>query len=1109
MFKKLFSRIAPAPAAPVPAPGIAPAVDLQFADDGIRYRLPGVDAERWLAEPFAQPGAAQLGARLGQLFLDNCGELHGSHFLLPWKNVYALLADPVHADAAPRLGIPPLSGHRPELVSRGSLGDADFVVAIERWVDGAGLPLRQSPQLAGAVAEIDGSKRLLAQPVWALLQQLRQFHATPAAERSPAANERAWGQLRRWAVASHAPMSDYLDKTVVLTPDKLRLDLNARRVGDDKVIEVVPGFDNAPPGWLEQFDRMPTQDVYNVPAGNSMTKVVLDAPVRRVLEEIKRMPGRRVVGARAEAFMRNPGAVLGPAAAEALDQAQIEEQLTQSGLALQRFAPLLQRDAQGGIAGVLLRVESLLGDASSVEELPFADAAELGRFCDRLAARIDAGHQCCGWQGNDLEIVAETADQLRELRAWAAEWRAAPAWSAAELFDLSHYSDRIAEIGVEQPYAVPVVARKAVELDWFAHNVMYRITLRSPAGGQTGFVSFEPDDIDAAARAVAAARAAGASEVQLPGAPFPIPLDAAQRAVDSLARARREVDDARFEPEPPEPDPQARTRLIVKPNIDQVEHAEQRSTLLAVGPDAVPELPAALRPEIEIKPHQRHGIAWLQQLWRHSPQACRGALLADDMGLGKTLQLLSFMAWCIEREPGLDPVLVVAPLALLENWRAEIDKFFQPGALPLLTLYGATLRELRVPQRELDAELADQQVGKLLRKGWIGNARVVLTTYETLRDLEFTLALQPWSIMVCDEAQKIKNPGAMVTRTAKKQKVRFRVACTGTPVENSLADLWCLFDFIQPGLLGALSHFSRSYRQPIEASTEEQQARVRELRDLIEPQTLRRTKQEVASKILPRKLVDDACRALPMSQRQLTMYWAALETLKRQKDSDPAAQLQTLHSIRRICSDPYWQEPDSALRMPLAQLLDDSPKLRWLVELLEQLRQRSVDGPGEKVIVFCEFLDLQTLLQRVLRERFQLDAHVVNGATSASLDVENSRQKLIDRFQRATGFNVIILSPLAVGFGVNIQQANHVVHFTRTWNPAKEDQATDRAYRIGQQRDVTVYYPSVTGTGFKSFDEVLHGLLEWKRGIAQNMLNASGDLSIRDFGELALEPLPG
>lgn len=279
-------------------------------------------------------------------------------------------------------------------------------------------------------------------------------------------------------------------------------------------------------------------------------------------------------------------------------------------------------------------------------------------------------------------------------------------------------------------------------------------------------------------------------------------------------------------PEPPK-------RLVIKRNLEDIDYSEARTGALQMPADREPVLPRSLRLEVRLKSYQLVGVAWLQNLWDASPNNCRGTVLADDMGLGKTLQLLTFMASCFEADPTLPPALVVAPVTLLENWRNELERFFEPGTLPLLMLYGAALKALRVSKQELDSELRAQGVTHLLKKGWRGDAQLVLTTYETMRDLEFAMASQPWSIMVCDEAQKIKTPAALVTRSAKKQKVRFRIACTGTPVENTLADLWCLFDFVQPGMLGALSHFSRTYRQPIEAKTPEQMAKVEELRAVI------------------------------------------------------------------------------------------------------------------------------------------------------------------------------------------------------------------------------------------------------------------------------------
>jgi hypothetical protein len=174
-----------------------------------------------------------------------------------------------------------------------------------------------------------------------------------------------------------------------------------------------------------------------------------------------------------------------------------------------------------------------------------------------------------------------------------------------------------------------------------------------------------------------------------------------------------------------------------------------------------------------------------------------------------------------------------------------------------------------------------------------------------------------------------------------------------------------------------------------------------------------------------------------------------------------------------------------------------SPKMAWLLKELKKIQKA-----GEKVIVFCEFRDLQRTLQRAIVERFGITSDVINGDTSTKAQSSKSRQKRIRAFQQEEGFGVIILSPLAVGFGVNIQAANHVIHFTRPWNPAKEDQATDRAYRIGQKKDVFVYYPVITAHDFLSFDAKLDKLLDWKRGLSDDMLNGTGDLSPTEFGDL-------
>lgn len=301
-------------------------------------------------------------------------------------------------------------------------------------------------------------------------------------------------------------------------------------------------------------------------------------------------------------------------------------------------------------------------------------------------------------------------------------------------------------------------------------------------------------------------------------------------------------------------------------------------------------------------------------------------------------------------------------------------------------------------------------------------------------------------------------------------------------------------------MLGALNHFSRTYRQPIEAETDEQRAKVEELRALIAPQILHRLKTDVATD-LPRPVEDEWCKRLPMSEYQLGLYKAALDELRQQRDSNPSAQLQTLMAMRQICSDPHGHAEAGTRSIEVTRLVNESPKMGWLVQCLKALAARP--EAGHKVIVFCEFRELQLLLQRVIATFFGYTPHIVNGDTSADPKALVNRQRLIDDFQHRPGFGVIVLSPLAVGFGVNIQAANHVIHFTRTWNPAKEDQATARAHRIGQTRTVSVYYPTVVSTEVPSFDVKLDVLLARKRELASDMLNGCGDLSAADFADLA------
>lgn len=1073
------------------APSGQVALRTEYHEEGVVFSAMSAD---WLIAPYSHGEQNEWVALLAQLTEEGFADLDGDALRLPWDSLYQLLATEDYQTSISLLGLPQLEAWRPKLESRGGLTDTSFSILLAGWIDSNNSPVPGNAEINGAVLRCGQREILLPEAAWKTVRALGEFHHRPQEQRSADSNRHAWAAIRRHALAANADLADFLQKTVVLTPERLNLALRKTQFADSKTVEVIPGFDGQPARWLELFDRFNTvQERYDIPDGAGLVHVLLSPEAQTVLREIKRMPGRRVAGERAEAFLRNPIAALGPDAAKVLDPEQFEQAKEEAGISYARFTAKVVRDAGGfPVECALLVEESIAGDIRS-ETLPLAGEDELLKFIEKLKGRIARGAQCCFWEGYDLEILGDTPDQLVLLESVLRDLRRKQWFSAAEVFDLSRYADgRIEGVGEEQPYYSAFIARKNDESSWFPDNIVCGFSFVPESATEPVDLPLTEEGLKKFQRECEQAKSEGVASFDFPGCPKPIPVVEAEQMLSIIGEAKQDIGKGKT----PKivRDRKPRTGLILKPNIVKVDYEERRG-VLAMPTGRQAKLPRSLKDGITLKDHQFSGIAWLQHLWNLSPHECRGALLADDMGLGKTLQLLTFIAACLEENPTADPFLIVAPVSLLENWREEMEKFFMPKTFPLLTLYGDDLARLRTPKDGMDDELLGI---RLLRRDWLGNAKVVLTTYETLRDLEFTLAAQKWSAVICDEAQKIKNPNAMMTRAAKKQNVRFKIACTGTPVENSLADLWCLFDFIQPGLLGALNEFGSTYRKPIEAETEEQKQRVDELRSIIEPQLLRRIKADVA-KDLPCKTIVETCRNLPLSERQRTHYAHAIAQHRKQSAEGTGLKnhLGLLLYLRRLCADPQPMGQLSNPSTPLSEIESHSPKMKWLMMELDKIK-----ALNDKVILFCELRDVQRLLQRAISERFEFAPAIINGDTSTSSKSAVSRQKQIRGFQENPGFGAIILSPLAAGFGLNIQAANHVVHFTRTWNPAKEDQATDRAYRIGQSKEVFVYCPIVVANDFTTFDVKLNALLEWRRRLAGDMLNGVGDLSGNDFGDL-------
>lgn len=1012
-------------------------------------------------------------------------------WLLSWDELYRLIEDPEHRSSLGLLGLPPLTTLTPQLVSQGSLASPDFKVSISGWRDpasGAMVAVRRT----GAMIEYGTQIEMLSQASWRLLGAVRHLYLAQQEAPGELTNQIGWSRIRSLALKAGAGMDGFLDKTVVVKPESLRLTPRKSMVGDTPVIELVPSFEGQPANWLSSFDgQQQVQDRYRVTDDDgSLTHVLIEPEVKSVLDYVHTLPGRRVAGDDALSFVRNPYCALGESASQVLDATVYEEGLVAAGIFFHRFSLHTQVDEPSQrIKQITLTLEPIAPTPQASIELAFHAAFEFAPFVSELELKLAAGMPAGFWQGYELELSDFDLRQLAGIKELLKRWQSEAMGAEFDsVLDLSQYGDRVTGIGEAERISSPFLVKEATE-NWLPKDIA------DLAQGAEAFGRWDPSDrtqFDDFAQRLEDARANGEQTVLLPESTIELALPAAQQLLDAWSQ--------KIAPVPtPKPDVEkiGRAVLQIGQNIDEPNYVQLRQEALLAGLDAVPQLPTLLQPHVVLRDHQLQGVAWLQHLFKLSPTDVSGCLLADDMGLGKTIQLLTFLVWYLEAYPQDKPVLIVAPVSLLDNWERELGQFFYADALPVLKLYGAALSAVKFKKDEIPADIKAKGIKNLLRPGWLGGARIVLTTYETLRDQEFSLARQQWSIVVCDEAQKLKNPAALVTQAIKAIPARFRVACTGTPVENSLIDLWCLFDFIQPGFLGGLNQFGREYQRPIEAALERDTVALERLRKLIEPQTLRRTKQDVA-KDLPAKIEDRGCRSLTMHGLQRDLYlsevsaYSRKQQIEEQLDQKSSGMLGLLHKLKLICAHPYSVQPDARLR-------EHSPKMQWLMRTLESIKAA---GQGDKVIVFTELRDIQRELQHAIQERFGLRATVINGDTSTSSESAISRQKLIDQFQAQPGFGVIILSTIAVGFGVNVQAANHVIHFTRCWNPAKEDQATDRAYRIGQTKDVHVYYPTVLDSGMTTFEATLDQLLSKRRELAQDMLSAASDIQISDFDQL-------
>jgi len=441
-----------------------------------------------------------------------------------------------------------------------------------------------------------------------------------------------------------------------------------------------------------------------------------------------------------------------------------------------------------------------------------------------------------------------------------------------------------------------------------------------------------------------------------------------------------------------------------------------------------PAVPSTLK--AELRDYQEDGFCWLSRLAQWGVGAC----LADDMGLGKTLQALALL---LERAPG-GPQLVVAPTSVTHNWLSESERF-----APTLQL-----RDYR-RQRDLSE---------------IGAFEVVVVSYGLLlQDVE-AFAEQTWHSMVLDEAQSIKNAQTQRARAVTALKADFRLALSGTPVENHLGELWSLFRFLNPGLLGSLKSFNQRFVVPAEQGD---RLAAGTLKQLIKPFMLRRTKAQVLDELPPRT---DVLYQIPMSEEEQHWYEAlrrqAVERLEGGEDISPLQVLTEITRLRRFCCNPS---------LVLDSAAPESSKLSACLEIISELRDNH-----HKALVFSQFVDHLTLLRSAL-DASGIAYQYLDGTTSPS-----ERKKRVEAFQAGEG-DLFLISLKAGGTGLNLTAADYVIHLDPWWNPAVEDQASDRAHRMGQERPVTVYRLVMEGT----IEEQMVSLHSRKRQMAEDLLEGS------------------
>ena len=464
----------------------------------------------------------------------------------------------------------------------------------------------------------------------------------------------------------------------------------------------------------------------------------------------------------------------------------------------------------------------------------------------------------------------------------------------------------------------------------------------------------------------------------------------------------------------------------------------------------------------ELRPYQARGAGWLAFLQKWGLGAC----LADDMGLGKTIQTIALLLHLKEKEELSAPVLLVCPTSVLGNWEREVQRFSTNCST--LVHYGEKRKQGKPFAKQ--AEKYD----------------LVITSYALAQRDATTLKPVAWEGIILDEAQNIKNPKAKQSKAVRELEANFRIALTGTPLENRLSELWSILDFLNPGYLGSQQFFQRRFATPIEKYSDRDSLQT--LRSLVQPFILRRVKTDKAIiQDLPDKQEMNVYCGLSGEQAKLyqEIVDQALADIEKAEGIQRHGKILTLlMKLKQLCNHPALFNKEKVLESP-----QRSGKLLRLVEMLEELTAerdwRSQRPSDNRALIFTQFAEWGKLLQVYLQKQFNCDIPFLYGATR-----KKQRQEMVDRFQNDPDAPpIFILSIKAGGTGLNLTRANHVFHIDRWWNPAVENQATDRAFRIGQKQNVQVHKFICRGT----LEERINEMIESKKQLAEQTVDAGED----------------